>query len=399
MRLYVRFDDKVVFDVLAQKMVDPKAIRPGRGARIIPFAEHVSIRKLKPRERLSHKIGDRWISSRRVSFAYLMAHYMVKNQKTVLAGFFDRGDGKYVFMEIKAGNMSIEARCMLSVDGSPANFMAMAGRQYDGIFGDVCLAAEPDFVDIPYEKLFKETAVGITPLQAVLVLAVVGVIVAAILSNAGIFTKKATESRSKAGAAKEIPPLTDEEIRALSILITGEALVKYKLYVETLPEDVALRSAVFRILPVTGSVRGRGGEQELKGILSFQFESFYPFRGSRRNGDLYVFGKEIVFTKNRVDVLAAMKVQAAAQQNAKALETLVDLCDVAARGEKDWKFTVAEKNYRNVVRIFNDIYLSPVVINNMTVNEGSTTGELTYHRFQAGETGYETSIHEERRQR
>lgn len=185
----------------------------------------------------------------------------------------------------------------------------------------------------------------------------------------------------------------------MSILITGEALVKYKLYIETLPEDIALRSAVFRILPVTGSVRGRGGEQELKGILSFQFESFYPFRGSRRNGDLYVFGKEIVFTKNRVDVRAAMKVQATAQQNAKALETLVDLCDVAARGEKDWKFTVAEKNYRNVVRIFNDIYLSPVVINNMTVNEGSTTGELTYHRFQAGETGYETSIHEERRQR
>lgn len=380
MRLYVKFDDNVVFDVLAQKMVDPKAIRLGRGAKIIPFVEHISIRKLKPREKLCHKAGGRWISSRRVSFAYLMAYYMVKSRKTVLAGFFDRGDGKYVFMEIKAGNMTIEARYMLSVDSSPGNFMAMAGRQYDGIFGDASLAREPDFIDVPYEKLLKEVTIGVTPLQAIVVLVVVAVIMGTVLNHAGIFTKN-TVGPPKARAEQEIPPLTHEEIRALSILITSEALVKYKLYVETLPDDIALKSAAFHILPVAGSPRGKGKKQELKGTLSFQFESFYPFRGSKRSGDLFIFGKELVFTKSRTDLQAAAKAETSARQNTKAFETLVDLCDVAARGDKEWKFTLAEKDYRNVVKIFNDIYLSPVVINSVTVNDGKTVGELTCHRF------------------
>ncbi len=379
MKLYVKFDDSVVFDVLAQKMVDPKTVRPGRNAKIIPFAERISIRKLKPREKLSHRIGDRWISSRRVSFTYLMAHYMVKNNKTVLAGFFDRGDGKYVFMEIKRQH-DLEARYMLSVDSSPGNFMAMAGRQYDGVFGDLSLSMEPNYIDIPYEKLLKEVTIRVTPLQAAVVLVIVAVIMGAVLNYAGLFTKKKVEPRTRARAAKEIPPLTHEEIRALSILITGEALVKYKLYVDTLPEDIALRSAAFRILPVAGSSPGKRREQELKGTLSFQFD-LLSLSGSKKSGDLFVFGKEIVFSKSRADMQAAMKAEARARENRKAFETIVDLCDVAARDERDWKFTVAEKDYRNVVRIFNDIYLSPVVINNITVNEGSTTGELTCHRF------------------
>ncbi len=381
MRLYVKFDDNVAFDVLAQKMIDPKAIRLGRGAKIIPFAEPIYIRKLKPREKLCHKIGGQWISSRRLSFAYIMAYFMVKNKKTVLAGFFDRGDGKYVFMEIKVGNMTMEARYMLSVDSSPGNFMAMAGRQYDGIFGNVSLAAEPDFIDVPYERLLKEVTVGVTPFQTIVVLVVIAAIMGAALNYAGVFTKKRVESRPKARAEQEVPPLTHEEIRALSILITGEALVKYKLYVETLPEDIALKSAVFHILPVAGLPREKGGKQELKGTLSFQFESFYPFRGSRKSGDLFIFEKELVFTKSRTDVQTATKVEAGARQNTKALETLVHLCDVAARGDKEWKFAMAEKDYRNVVKILNDIYLSPVVINNITINDGNTVGELTCHMF------------------
>lgn len=167
----------------------------------------------------------------------------------------------------------------------------------------------------------------------------------------------------------------------MSILITGEALVKYKLYVETLPEDVALKNAVFRILSVAGSPGGKGREQELKGTLSFQFESFYPFRGSKKSGDLFTFGKEIVFRKSRADMRAAIKAEAKARQNTKAFETLVDLCDVVARGDREWKFAVARKDYRSVVKILNDIYLSPVVIDSITVNEGNTTGKLICHRF------------------
>lgn len=380
MKLYVKFDDNLVFDVLAQKMIDPGMIRLGRGARIIPFAEHISIRKLKPRERLCHRAGDRWISSRRVSFAYLMAYYMVKNKKNVLAGFFDRGDGKHVFMEIKAGNMTIETRYMPNVDSSPGNFMAMAGRQYDGIFGDASLSLEPDFITIPYEKLLKEVTNGVTPFHAVAVLLIVAVAAGAFLYYEGIFTKK-VEPRSHAKVKPEIPPLTGEEIRALSILITSEALVKYKLYVDTLPEDIALKSATFRLSPGVSRSRGQDGKQELKGTLSFHFESFYPFRGSRKSGGLFTFEEELVFTKNRRDVPAALKTEGRARQNTRGFETLVDLCDVEARGDKEWKFTLMEKDYKNVVRILNDIYMSPVVINSMTVSGDKTVGELTCHRF------------------
>ncbi len=166
----------------------------------------------------------------------------------------------------------------------------------------------------------------------------------------------------------------------MSILITGEALVKYKLYVETLPEDIALRNAVFRILPVSGSPRGKGREQELKGTLSFQFESFYPFRGSKKSGDLFVFGKEIVFAKSRVDMQAALKAEDRARQNTRAFETLIDLCDVRP-GERSGSSRWPRRTTGIFVRIFNDIYLSPIVIDTITVNEGNTTGELTCHKF------------------
>jgi len=380
-KLYVKFDDNLVFDVLAQKMIDPGMIRLGRSARIIPFAEHISIRKLKPREKLCHRAGDRWISSRRISFAYLMAYYMVKNKKSVLAGFFDRGDGKHVFMEIKAGNMTIETRYMPNVDSSPGNFMAMAGRQYDGIFGDASLSSEPDFITIPYERLLKEVTTGVTVFQAAVVLLIVTALTGAFLYYTGTFPKKTVVPHPHAKVKQGIPPLTGEEIRALSILITSEALVKYKLYVETLPEDIALKSASFRLLPIASPSQGQGGKQELKGTLSFQFESFYPFRGSRKSGDLFAFEKELVFTKSRSDVPAALNTEGRARQNTRGFETLVDLCDVEARGDKEWKFALAEKEYKNVVRILNDIYLSPVVINSMTVSGDKTVGELTCHRF------------------
>ncbi len=381
MRLYAIFEENTVFDVIAQKIVDPKTIKLGRGNKIIPFAEHISIRKLKPRERFSHKIGDRWISSRRVSFAYLVAYYMLKNNKTVLAGFFDRGNGKYIFMEIKVGNMTIDVRCMLSVDGNPKNFMVMAGRQYDGIFGDAALSMEPDYINIPYEKLLSEVTIGITPVQAAAVLLIVAVVTCAFLFYSGVFTKKKAQPQMALKARHVIPPFTSDEIRALSILITNETLVKYKLYIDTLPEDIALRSATIHIVPVADTGKKEGVQQELKGVLSFQFESFYPFRGSKKSGDFFVFKKELVFVKHKSDVQKANEIIDQAKTNKKSFETLIDFCNVTARSKKEWKFAIAEKDYKNAVKILNDIYLSPVVIEKMTIGSEKIIGELTYHKL------------------
>jgi len=256
--------------------------------------------------------------------------------------------------------------------------MAMAGRQYDGIFGDASLSLEPDFITIPYEKLLKEVTNGVTPFHAVAVLLIVAVAVGAFLYYEGIFTKK-VEPRSHAKVKPEIPPLTGEEIRALSISSpvkpwSSKTLCRYT------SEDIALKSAPSALAGVSRS-RGQDGKQELKGTLSFHFESFYPFRGSRKSGGLFTFEEELVFTKNRRDVPAALKTEGRARQNTRGFETLVDLCDVEARGDKEWKFTLMEKDYKNVVRILNDIYMSPVVINSMTVSGDKTVGELTCHRF------------------
>ena len=381
MRLYVKFEDNTVFDILAQKMADTKIIRAGRGNRTIPFFEHVSIRKLKPRERLSHRIGEQWISSRKISFAYLVAYFMLKNKKTVLAGFFDRGDGKYMFIEIKAGNMTIEARYMPGVDSNPRNFMALSGRQYDGIFGDVSLSMESNYINIPYEKILREIAVGVTRSQMAAVLFIAMVTAFVLLFYAGVFTKKKVNPQTVAGAKQSTPPLTSDEMRALSILITSEALVKYKLYIDTLPDDIALRSTTFHIQPVSVSGEKKGAQQEMKGVLSFQFESFYPFRGSKKDGDYFVLKKELVFVKRRGDIQAATRIEAQARQSRKGFETLINLCDVAARDDRSWKFTLSEKDYKNVVKILNDIYMSSVVINRLSIGDGKTVGELTYHRL------------------
>lgn len=382
MKLYVRFDENITFDVSAGKMIDPKSVRLGRKAKVLPFAEHISIRKLRPREKLSHKIEDRWLSSRKLSFAYIMAYFMIKNGKSVLAGFFDRGDGKYVFMEIKVGNMTIETRYMISIDSSPINFLAMAGRQYDGIFGDKDLSGEPDYISIPYERLLGEVATHVTMLQVAIVLFVVAAITGGFLYYTGVFTRR--EIIVLKTQKPDMPILSESDIRALSLLITNEALITYKFYVEALPEDIALKSAAFHIIPATNPAKRQNGEiikQELKGSLSFQFESFYPYRGSKKDRDFYSFEKQIIFTKTRDDLKQASEMESMVRGNKKGFETMIDLCTVLSRGDSGWKFILDEADYKKIVRILNGIYLSPVVVDNLVITEGKTTGEFTYHKF------------------
>ncbi|MHB8108843.1 MAG: hypothetical protein ACYDHW_02295 [Syntrophorhabdaceae bacterium] len=383
MKLYVRFDESMTFDVAAGKVIDPKSQLLGRKVKVVPFAEHISIRKLKPREKLSHKIGDRWISSRKLTFAYIMAYYMIKNEKSVLAGFFERGDGKFVFMEIKVGNMTIETRYMIGIDSTPTNFLAMAGRQYDGIFGNSSLTGEPDYISIPYEKILSEVTTHITILQAAIVLCIFAAITGGFLYYAGIFEKKKIIS-PETRALSEIPPLTPADIRALSILITSEALVTYKFYVEALPEDIALKSLAFHISPVSNPTKGKDGKigkQELTGVLAFQFESFYPFRGSKRFQEFFSFEKGITLTKTRDDLKRAVELEVRAKGNKKGFETMIDFCAVSSRNDTNWKFTLDESDYKKAVRLLNEIYLSPIVIDSLAITEGKTTGEFTYHRF------------------
>ena len=382
MRLYVEFEDNIIIDVIGQTVVDRHSIKPGRGSKVIRFAHQISIRKLKPRERFSHKIGDLWISSRGISLAYLLAFYMIKNKKSVLAGFFERGDGKYIFVEIKAGNASIEARHMLCLDSDPKNFMALSGKQYDGVFGDASLSMEPYYIDVPYEKLLREITTGVTPMQALAVLLAMAVIVAGVIF---FFTdlsgKKKAQHQTDFKAKEVIPPLTGDDIRILSMLITKEALIKYKQFIETLPDEIALKKASFQIMPVRDTGGGEKSKQEIKGILSFQFESFYPFRESRKREGYYVFEKELVFTKHAGDVSSAQRVLEQAKINNRGFETLVDLCEVTARTEREWKFSIEERDYKNVVKVLNDIYLSQVVIDRITIQNEKTVGEMTYYRL------------------
>ena len=375
--MLVKFDnqnDNLIYDFIQKKFLQGKESHAYIGKRkgVIPFTSSISIKKLRPNTKVNKKFGDSWLSTQKLSLAYILAGLLLKGNKTRLAGFLKKTDKNYIFLEISivAGAVSASYRW---ITDTPQDFLAIEGKSYDIIIGDPEVATEM----VDWSKLWKVYSKDIKPLQMIIAsITIFSLMIGTMYMFGVIGGKKKGPSKTGTAAPEKIPPLSAGEIKILSILVTQEILQEYKIYVDSLEDtpDIAMRSATIQI---------KNSELNVTGVLSMVYESIYPYPSSTKQGDFYTMKVDKSISKKRQDISKASPVIDAVKANRMdALSALIDAGDVAAREESGWKFSVIiEKNYGATVKMLNAIYFSPVVVNSLTIDESSTRGELFLHNL------------------
>jgi len=363
-------DENAFYDFVQGKFVEGKEAHAHIGKRksVLPFSDSMSIKKLRPRTKMNKKFGDSWLSSQKLTMAYILAGFMLKTGKTRLAGFLKKTEKNYIFLEIVITSGTVSAQYKWITD-DPQDFLAIEGKTYDIIVGDPNVATE--IVD--WEKLWKEYSRDTKPLQMVLAAMIVVAVSIGILYAFGIVgVKKKVPVRAAPVAKEQIPPLSSGEIRVLSVLLTQEILQEYKDHVEALEQtpDIAISVATIQIRQLN--------EHKISATLNITYQSIYPYPSSSKEGDFYVMRVEKSLERQRSDISRAVSLVDTVKDNyMAALGALMDAGEVAARENGGWKFSVViEKDYARTVAMLNRIYFSPAVIKSLTIDETSTRGEI-----------------------
>ncbi|MCK9228212.1 MAG: hypothetical protein M0P30_10550 [Syntrophorhabdaceae bacterium] len=367
--MLVRFDsynDNVVYDFAQGRFLDQRESRGLKGT--LPFSVTTTIKKLKPATRISRKIGEQWIGTQKVNMVFLLASYLLKTGKTRLAVFLKKSEKNYIFVEITVAQTTVNASYKWVTD-TPQDFLALEGKSYDAILGEPKVATEI----LDWVKMAKEFSTTAKPLYIAIVLVVIaGFVVGGLYMFGVIGAKPPPPRKTAAELEKENPPLSTGETKILSLLLTQEMLQEYKHVVDSLDQtpDIAMKSATIRINPQ--------GSHEIQGNLTVIYESIYPYPGAKQAGDLFTMQDEKKVTKKREDIsIASPLVEAAKKARLGALETLIDSGNVATRDDNGWKFSVIiEKDYSAVAKMLNSIYMSPVVINSLVIDETSARGDF-----------------------
>ncbi len=370
--MLVRFDnynDNVVYDFTGGRFLDQRESRGAKGT--LPFCVTSTIKRLKPGTKISRKVGEQWIGTQKVSMAFLLGSYLLKTGKSRLAVFLKKSDKNYIFVEISITQNAVIASYKWITD-TPQDFLALEGKSYDVILGEPGVATEL----LDWAKMAKEFSHAARPLHMVIALIVITGLMMGGLYMSGVTGKKKVVPKSTAaGLEKEKPPLSKGETKILSLLLTREMLQEYKMVADSLHSvpDIAIKSAAITINP--------HGPHEVQASLTVIYESIYPYPGSKQEGDLFTTQDEKRITKERKDIpTASPLIEAVKEGRLAALEALIDSGNVTARDTNGWKFSVViENDYRAVVELLDSIYMSPVAINSLVMDEASARGDLFLH--------------------
>lgn len=370
--MFVRFDnynDNVVYDFVQGRFLDQKESRSAKGT--LPYFVTTTIKKLKPAAKLNRKIGEQWIGTQKLNMAFLLGCYLLKTGKTRLAVFLKKSDKNYIFIEIVATQNSVNASYRWITD-TPQDFLALEGKSYDAILGEPKVATE--LVD--WAKMAKEFSNSAKPLHMIITFIVImGLMTGGLYMFGVIGKKKAPPVKTAAELEKEKPPLSTGEIKILSLLLTQEMLQEYKHIVNSLDQtpDIAVKTATIAI--------DSQGPHEVQGSLTVMYESIYPYPGAKQDGDLFTMQDEKKAMKKREDIsIASPLVDVAKEGRMAALEALIESGNVATRDANGWKFSVViENDYKAVARMLNTIYMTPVTINSLVIDETSARGDFFLH--------------------
>lgn len=331
----------------------------------LPFRDTVSLKKTKPITKYKKKMGDIWLGARKMSFLYLAVHYLLKEGKRRMAGFYEMSEttGKYVFIEVLLEGGSVISDFKV-IDESPSEFLNMEGKSYDVVFGhQSCLSGCIDdgynIVFIDFDKIHKNLTPVIRPAYLVLIvfmLVMIGWMVAMLMPEP---PAKVEEK------PKEKPPLTEQEKNFLRAVVSAKLLDRYRDLEREITRDTAFGDVRMAV---------NASEHSVSGNVDVIFRSYYPFKDSRHDGKWFVFSKSGSENLLREDIQAA---QAASFKPPHYCLSRLIKYDTVSRSEGEWIMSVAlvpksEKDqfeYGEVAALLKDLYMCPISIDSLVMED------------------------------
>lgn len=328
----------------------------------IPLSVNTVFRKIKPLMKYKKKIGQIWIATPRLSLEYLMAIYMVKNEKKKVAGFFRLDtEGKYAVMEFTYSPSPAGITTTFNIiEESPHLYMEIEDKSYDSIFGNTNVSN----VSIDFDKLLKSLMFSLDTREITILIVGIVVILSSVYMAYKMLKPAKTTTIQKTATP---PPLTEEEKNYLHQQVIKEMFEKYNKAVNSMNIDTAMSSATFRI---------ENGEQSVKGILNIKYTSFYPYSGASvvqsEKGELYEWSDDIVIEKSKKDIK-----KITTDDPMICLKVVIgDDWAVISRKDRMWHIKMTTKDYGEFVKKINRIKNCDYTMKNINLSAQEYQCEL-----------------------
>lgn len=352
--LTVRFNDATCIDVASGNIQD-------KPSKALLFSSPVVFKRIKPSTRYKKKVAALWISATKLSFEYVMAFYMVREEKKRIAGFYHIGDDKYLVVEfeIVASPPGLKSTWSLQKE-TPHDYLAIEDKTFDAVFGNT----QASDTTIDFDKLYKEVVGGMSPAMQITAGACALLLCAAAYFYLFADTPKPQLAASPAQQDTQPPPLTDAETRDLQAAVFYELVDSFNKLVADLGNDKVFSAVQVSITNNANSVSGK---------LNVRYRSFYPFATSMKDGDHYSWENNINIEKGRKDLRGG----ALFKDSIACLGTMLkDKWDVTQREDKVWHMKLALPAYRDFIKAVNSVVACPVAVKSIKLNEGDFVCEL-----------------------
>ncbi len=350
--MLIRFNESTFVDLLTGARYDKEQ------KKALPFTSDVVFKMIKPSTVYKKKIGDTWISSMKLSLAYLMGHYMLRNDKKRVAGFYLLNDGQHLVIEFEMSNSPRALKTNWSIHReTPQDYLSIEGKAFDAICGNT----EVSNVTIDFPRLYKEAASTVSPANMAAYILII------LVASGLLYYMLAPTPAVNRGpvVAKDAPPpkLTEAEKESLQAAMFYQLIDEFnKLAAESGTEKV------FSAVQASAS----STDMAVTARLTVKFISFYPFEGAVKEGDHYSWDKNVSIEKGRPDIAAGSYREGAVCLG----EMLKGGWDVTQRSGDVWHLKLADNSYSNFIHKVNTGVGCQVSLKSLTLTQGVYTCEL-----------------------
>ena len=349
------------------KVTDKFYLNPDSGAiktqvrSSIPLTAPVTVRKLKPSGTYAKKIGDVWLGSNKMSFSLLLSYLLLKNEKNNAIGFFKYSDG-YLYIEASVDmykHTTIKTGYTSSTE-TPTSFMTVSGKAYDAVFG----FTDAKNINFDFVKAQQEISRKLTPVHIGAIL--VGLFLSVFLISHVLQKPPKIELPKTTKKAAAPPPLTAAENNKLLHMLKDRFITKYG----EIQEELRRSNTEKRLKNITFTTVPNPDGQTMS--ANFTYASYYPFVGSKKEGNNYIWSKSYTERLTRQDLSKYAPAPAAA-----------DVCmryflkyEVTERTTDHWTLSLKEPKHPRIAFLMNLLYECPSVIKDMTIDDNGLSGTV-----------------------
>jgi len=358
--LFVRFDESIHLNPVTGE------IKTSAGGSI-PLSTPIVVMKHKPALKHVGNAGGVWFGANKMSFALLLAYVMLKNNKGRVIGFYKYKD-RYLYIE---GAMDMYHRLSIqtgiTAEGeTPEMFITLSGKVYDAIFGTEGIKN----IDFNFIGAYRALSKKVKPIHIAALAASAVIIV--FLVHAVFFKPPPVIEvpRIVQKAPPPPPPLSAEESFKLMAAAKNIFISKFA----DAQDEVAGSRGEKWLKRVVAKTEQNPDGQSILVDVTFTYNSYYPFTGSKKEGKEYVYTRSYNERLTRQDI---GRYQISDTGLETCLKYLINY-DVVERSPQWWLISLKEEKYPRVVFLLRVLSRCPCVIKDMSIDgSGGMSGTVS----------------------